>query len=62
VKRKRNSKLLWLNGIMLLLLSLLELAAGTFQMMIPQGTYAVMLFVSNAGSMILRFYTSESIK
>lgn len=62
MKRKRNSKLLWLNGVMLLLLSLLELAAGTFQMMIPQGTYAVMLFVSNAGSMILRFFTSEPIR
>jgi hypothetical protein len=62
VKLKRRSKLLWLNGLMLLLLSLLELAAGTFQMMIPAGTYAVMLFVSNAGSMILRFYTSEAIK
>jgi len=62
VKRKRTSKLLWLNGVMLLLLSLLELAAGTFQMMIPEGTYAIMLFVSNAGSMILRFYTSEPIR
>jgi hypothetical protein len=62
MKRKRNSKLLWLNGIMLLLLSLLELAAGTFQMMIPQGTYAVMLFVSNAGSMILRYFSHEAIR
>jgi len=62
VKKKRSSKTLWLNGVMLLLLSLLELAAGTFQMMIPQGTYAIMLFVSNAGSMILRFYTSEPIR
>jgi len=62
VKKKRSSKTLWLNGVMLLLLSLLELGAGTFQMMIPQGTSAIMLFVSNAGSMILRFYTSEPIR
>jgi len=62
MKLKRRSKLLWLNGVMLLLLSLLELAAGTFQMMIPEGTYAVMLFVSNAGSMILRYFSNEAIR
>ena len=62
MKLKRNSKLLWLNGAMLLCLSLLELAAGTFQVMIPENTYAIMLFISNGGSMILRFFTSEPIR
>jgi hypothetical protein len=62
VKLARKSKTLWLNGCLVLVLGLLELAAQTFSMFIPPLAYAGLIFVSSAGNMILRFYTSESIK
>jgi hypothetical protein len=62
VKRAVHSRTLWLNGSIVLLLGLIELAAQTFSMFIPPIAYAVMVFISSAGNMILRFYTSEAIK
>jgi len=62
VKLKRQSKTLWWNGALILALGLLELAAQTFAMFIPPIAYAGLIFVSSAGNMILRFYTSEAIK
>ncbi len=62
MKRAVHSRTLWLNGSIVLLLGLIELAAQTFSMFIPPIAYAVMVFISSAGNMILRFYTSEAIK
>lgn len=62
MKQKRKSKTLWWNGALILALGLLELAAQTFSTVIPPIAYAVMVFISSAGNMILRFYTSEAIK
>ena len=62
MKQKRHSKTLWWNGALILALGLLELAAQTFSMFIPPLAYAVLIFISSAGNMILRFYTSEAIK
>jgi hypothetical protein len=60
VKRKRDSKTLWLNGFLVLILGLIELAATAFT--VPPIVYSTMIFISSAGNMILRFYTSEAIK
>ena len=60
MKLKRKSKTLWLNGLLVLILGLIELAATTFP--VPQLVYSTMIFISGAGNMILRFYTSEAIK
>ena len=60
MKRKRDSKTLWLNGLLVLILGLIELAATTFP--VPLIVYSTMIFISSAGNMILRFYTSEAIK
>ncbi len=62
MKLARKSKTLWLNGCLVLLLGLLELAAQTFSTVIPPLAYAVLIFISSAGNMVLRFYTSEAIK
>jgi hypothetical protein len=62
VKRARRSKTLWWNGALILALGLLELGAQTFAMFIPPIAYAGLIFISSAGNMILRFYTSEAIK
>ncbi len=62
MKLKRQSKTLWLNGLLVLILGLIELAAQTFSTVIPPIAYAVMVFISSAGNMVLRFYTSEAIK
>jgi hypothetical protein len=62
VKLKRKSKTLWWNGILVLILAIIELAAQTFSTVIPPIAYAVMVFISSAGNMVLRFYTSEAIK
>ena len=62
MKRARRSKTLWWNGALILALGLLELGAQTFSMFIPPIAYAVMVFISSAGNMILRFKTTESIK
>ena len=62
MKLKRQSKTLWWNGILVLILAIIELAAQTFSAVIPPIAYAVMVFISSAGNMILRFYTSEAIK
>lgn len=62
MKQKRHSKTLWWNGALILALGLLELAAQTFSMFIPPIAYAGLIFVSSAGNMVLRFYTSEAIK
>jgi hypothetical protein len=62
VKQKRKSKTLWLNGILVLILAIIELAAQTFSTVIPPLAYAVLIFISSAGNMILRFKTTEPIK
>ena len=62
MKQKRKSKTLWWNGALILALGLLELAAQTFSMFIPPLAYAVLIFISSAGNMILRFKTTEPIK
>ena len=62
MKQKRHSKTLWWNGALILALGLLELGAQTFATFIPPIAYAGLIFVSSAGNMILRFYTSEAIK
>ena len=62
MKRARRSKTLWWNGALILALGLLELGAQTFATFIPPIAYAGLIFVSSAGNMILRFYTSEAIK
>ncbi len=62
MKLKRQSKTLWWNGLLVLILAIIELAAQTFSMFIPPIAYAGLIFVSSAGNMILRFYTSEAIK
>jgi len=62
VKRARRSKTLWWNGALILALGLLELGAHTFSMFIPPIAYAVIVFISSAGNMVLRFYTSEPIR
>ena len=62
MKQKRKSKTLWLNGILVLILAIIELAAQTFSTFIPPIAYAGLIFVSSAGNMVLRFYTSEAIK
>jgi hypothetical protein len=62
VKKARRSKTLWWNGALILALGLLELGAQTFAMFIPPIAYAGMIFVSSAGNMALRFFTSEPIQ
>jgi hypothetical protein len=62
VKKARRSKTLWWNGALILALGLLELGAQTFAMFIPPIAYAGMIFVSSAGNMVLRFFTSEPIQ
>ncbi len=62
MKQKRHSKTLWWNGALILALGLLELAAQTFSMFIHPLAYAVLIFISSAGNMILRFKTTEPIK
>ena len=62
MKRARRSKTLWWNGALILALGLLELGAQTFATFIPPIAYAVMVFISSAGNMILRFKTTEPIK
>ena len=62
MKRARRSKTLWWNSCFVLVLGLLELAAQTFSMFIPPIVYSGLIFISSAGNMILRVYTSESIK
>ena len=62
MKKARRSKTLWWNGALILALGLLELGAQTFATFIPPIAYAVMVFISSAGNMILRFKTTEPIK
>ena len=62
MKKARRSKTLWWNGALILALGLLELGAQTFATFIPPIAYAGLIFISSAGNMILRFYTSEAIK
>jgi hypothetical protein len=62
VKKARRSKTLWWNGALILALGLLELGAQTFATFIPPIAYAGMIFVSSAGNMVLRFFTSEPIQ
>ena len=62
MKKARQSKTLWWNGILLLALGLIELAAQTFSAYIPPIAYAGLIFVSSAGNMVLRFYTKEPIE
>ena len=61
MKQKRHSKTLWLNGAFVLVLGLIELAANTFSVFIPPIVYSSMLFISSAGNLVLRFYTSKGI-
>ncbi len=62
MKKARRSKTLWWNGALILALGLLELGAQTFATFIPPIAYAGMIFVSSAGNMVLRFFTSEPIQ
>ena len=62
MKKAHRSKTLWWNGALILALGLLELGAQTFATFIPPIAYAGMIFVSSAGNMILRFFTSEPIE
>lgn len=62
MKKAHQSKTLWWNGILLLALGLIELAAQTFSAYIPPAAYAGMVFVSSAGNMILRYKTTEPIE
>jgi hypothetical protein len=62
VKRARRSKTLWWNGALILALGLLELGAQIFATFIPPIAYAGLIFVSSAGNMVLRFFTSEPIQ
>lgn len=62
MKRAHRSKTLWWNGALILALGLLELGAQTFATFIPPIAYAGMIFVSSAGNMVLRFFTSEPIQ
>jgi hypothetical protein len=62
VKKAHRSKTLWWNGALILALGLLELGAQTFAMFIPPIAYAGLIFVSSAGNMVLRFFTSEPIQ
>ncbi len=62
MKKAHQSKTLWWNGVLVLILALIELAAQTFSTVIPPIAYAVMVFISSAGNMVLRFFTSEPIR
>ena len=62
MKKAHQSKTLWWNGVLILSLGLIELAATTFQFFISPLVYAGMVFVSSAGNMILRFKTTEPIE
>ena len=62
MKLKRKSKSLQFNGAIILILSLVELAATTFTQIIPGWAYATMIYTSAAGNMLIRFYTSEPIR
>ena len=62
MKKAHRSKTLWWNGALILALGLLELGAQTFATFIPPIAYAGMIFVSSAGNMVLRFFTSEPIE
>ena len=62
MKKAHRSKTLWWNGALILALGLLELGAQTFATFIPPMAYAGMIFVSSAGNMVLRFFTSEPIE
>ena len=62
MKRAHRSKTLWWNGALILALGLLELGAQTFATFIPPIAYAGLIFISSAGNMVLRFFTSEPIQ
>ena len=62
MKKAHQSKTLWWNGVLILSLALIELAATTFQLFISPIAYAGMVFISSAGNMILRFKTTEPIE
>jgi hypothetical protein len=62
VKKAHRSKTLWWNGALILALGLLELAAQAFSTVLPPIAYAGLIFVSSAGNMVLRFFTSEPIQ
>ena len=62
MKKAHRSKTLWWNGALILALGLLELGAQTFSTFIPPIAYAGLIFVSSAGNMVLRFFTSEPIQ
>ncbi len=62
MKKAHRSKTLWWNGALILALGLLELGAQTFATFIPPIAYAGLIFVSSAGNMVLRFFTSEPIQ
>ena len=62
MKKARQSKTLWWNAVLILSLSLIEIAATTFQFFIQPIVYAGLIFVSSAGNMILRFKTTEPIE
>ena len=62
MKKAHRSKTLWWNGALILALGLIELGAQTFATFIPPIVYAGLIFVSSAGNMVLRFFTSEPIQ
>ena len=62
MKQAHHSKTIWWNGVLILSLGLIELAATTFQFFIQPIVYAGLIFVSSAGNMILRFKTTEPIE
>ncbi len=62
MKKAHRSKTLWWNGALILALGLLELAAQAFSTVLPPIAYAGLIFVSSAGNMVLRFFTSEPIQ
>ena len=62
MKKAHQSKTLRWNAVLILSLSLIEIAATTFQFFISPLVYAGMVFVSSAGNMILRFKTTEPIE
>ena len=62
MKKAHQSKTLWWNAVLILSLSLIEIAATTFQFFISPLVYAGMVFVSSAGNMILRFKTTQPIE
>ena len=61
MKRAIHSKTLWLNGSIVLLLGLIELAAATFSVYLPPIAYSILIFISGAGNMALRCYTNQQL-